>query len=1220
MRERNRHTLLAAAIVAVLTLTVSATIVATLTSCGADRQQHAKTDSLNLLAYAHRYVALDSTAMYARLAYEASAGNAEGRAEALLNQAFVQYMLMDYDSARTLYTHSRQLTKNIITQAAADVGLMKICQITGRNDEFYNYRHEAETKLRRLSEQETQLTPLQFTFYNYARSEYHMTSATYYRNTRQTELARQEMDAIATDMQMVAYDYAQLARYHILNGDYEEGRELGMKYGMTYMVASASQRIADKMVKKDDPRYGDSIPPFALYIAHDALRLFSQYGSLYSRALTYLTIADFYAQSGMLEVALDTATKALEFVNIQHKLVYGEHIDFLTPFSSREDMEPAELAWLRDKNFSCAWEWIATIRQHLSMIFGQMGMKTAADYNSRIYWKILDDTRQDKRLEHQISELEAEKAEQTTLAWIVALLALALAAGSYLYIKHLRRITQKQYEQDIHNVETSFRKWMGQNEALYTSMQEREKQIDSETYVHEQHIAENKRSYIDKCTSLSLVYSITPFLDRAINELAKLRNTDETKEVKQDRMDYLSELIDRINLYNSVLSHWIKVRQGMVTLNVSNFRLSPLLDTLRKNHNSFTAKGLTLKVEDTHAVVKADKALTMFMMNTLLDNARKYTPKGGEVSICATEAEQYIEISVTDTGKGLSPQDIKTICQEKVYDSSQIGDVKHDPELRQSKGFGFGLMNCKGVIDKYKKTNQIFSVCTFGVESKEGKGSRFYFRLPKGVMRTLALVLLPMLTLAAPAAAQDINDTEMAVVSNLALSKQQQLEKEKEYEKLKKENAARQTFFIIATMLAVMGIIVFMVIYYRIHLLPIFNMRQLMQLNRNLFDGSEADPLTLVHQGINDIKPVDGIAIAVMQNEDGQLNLRMTPTCPFADTVETIARQSLETGREMTMKDGELRTFLLLTPGNPQTQDPIGVVAILFHNGSLAAHDEKIMRLIMDQLAQYIYYKDTKVETHRAEIELKEDEKLRAEKEENTIHIQNMVLDNCLSAIKHETMYYPNRIRQLLDEARHIDSLPDAEATERLNELITYYKEVFTLLSSCAARQLDNVMFRRKAIPVSDLTRYARKSMKRQARKHDADIDFHVREDETLSIVGDQQMLEYLMDNLIASTLHDTGEGTVSLAFDRYEDFARITLADLRTEKTEAELAQLFYPEHLHYDEDNDKLRGVEYLVCRQIVREHDEHGGRRGCRIIASKAEKGYKLEVILNGINQQT
>ena len=54
-------------------------------------------------------------------------------------------------------------------------------------------------------------------------------------------------------------------------------------------------------------------------------------------------------------------------------------------------------------------------------------------------------------------------------------------------------------------------------------------------------------------------------------------------------------------------------------------------------------------------------------------------------------------------------------------------------------GHGFGLVNCKGIIEKYRKVSQIFSVCSINAESRKGEGCRFSFRLPKGIMRNLLI-------------------------------------------------------------------------------------------------------------------------------------------------------------------------------------------------------------------------------------------------------------------------------------------------------------------------------------------------------------------------------------------------------------------------------------------------------------------------------------------------
>ena len=74
---------------------------------------------------------------------------------------------------------------------------------------------------------------------------------------------------------------------------------------------------------------------------------------------------------------------------------------------------------------------------------------------------------------------------------------------------------------------------------------------------------------------------------------------------------------------------------------------------------------------------------------------------------------------------------------DHVFDHKTITD-------KSSTSHGFGLMNCKGIIEKYRKISQIFSVCLLQAESEQGRGSRFYFRLPKGIQRLVLLALLSM--------------------------------------------------------------------------------------------------------------------------------------------------------------------------------------------------------------------------------------------------------------------------------------------------------------------------------------------------------------------------------------------------------------------------------------------------------------------------------------------
>ena len=106
---------------------------------------------------------------------------------------------------------------------------------------------------------------------------------------------------------------------------------------------------------------------------------------------------------------------------------------------------------------------------------------------------------------------------------------------------------------------------------------------------------------------------------------------DET--IKKEKYQYIDELVTTINEYNDILALWIKMKQGTLSLSIEVFELNELFELLRKGSRAFEMKQLDLEVEPTDACVKADRALTLFMINTLAENARKYTPKGGKVRI-----------------------------------------------------------------------------------------------------------------------------------------------------------------------------------------------------------------------------------------------------------------------------------------------------------------------------------------------------------------------------------------------------------------------------------------------------------------------------------------------------------------------------------------------------------------------------------------------------------
>ena len=306
-----------------------------------------------------------------------------------------------------------------------------------------------------------------------------------------------------------------------------------------------------------------------------------------------------------------------------------------------------------------------------------------------------------------------------------------------------KRLTKD--EKAILHVIAPYITWALDNGMTSISLGDERRRLEKERYVYEQHIAGNKRQNLIKKACMAIVNGIHPYIDRIINEVHKLTEKGfiHDEHIKAEKYQYMDELVTTINEYNDILALWIKMKQGSLSLNIETFGLNELFDLIRKGSRAFEMKQQQLEVTPTDTYVKADKALTLFMINTLAENARKYTPKGGKVKVYANPTEEYVEISVEDTGYGLSEEDVSRIVGEKLYNSQEIGiqDAADREELLKNKGSGFGLMNCKGIIEKYRKTNEVFRVCLFNVESTLGKGSRFYFRLPTGVRKTLMVFL-----------------------------------------------------------------------------------------------------------------------------------------------------------------------------------------------------------------------------------------------------------------------------------------------------------------------------------------------------------------------------------------------------------------------------------------------------------------------------------------------
>ena len=299
-------------------------------------------DSLNHCAYEMRYKDLDVSEEAAQKALQIGEEFPSIKAEALNNLAFCAFIRMDFERADSLLRNVYQETTNELECLVADVGMMKICQRTAMNKEFYDYRNSALRRMKRIGEDESALADADiFRRFNYACSEFSITSAIYYYYLQQERQSLEAINEIVAERELED-DTAQLLYYYYMKGsggmyeaDTPEETVLGEfdylmdclmlshEQNYVYFEANASQAMAEllknkrnydwlvvkrpgmmRVINQKDLPWEELVEGFA----RNALSLFQQYGDWYQISGTYRTLASCCNEMGRHEEALGYLT------------------------------------------------------------------------------------------------------------------------------------------------------------------------------------------------------------------------------------------------------------------------------------------------------------------------------------------------------------------------------------------------------------------------------------------------------------------------------------------------------------------------------------------------------------------------------------------------------------------------------------------------------------------------------------------------------------------------------------------------------------------------------------------------------------------------------------------------------------------------------------------------------------------------------------------------
>ncbi len=697
----------------------------------------------------------------------------------------------------------------------------------------------------------------------------------------------------------------------------------------------------------------------------------------------------------------------------------------------------------------------ASVSEQMSMSYAALDDKVMSDHYRNQYLDLQDSTRQDRQYEARIITLE----NTTHRIWMLVALAFAVFLLLCIIAVVLVRLRHRKSAKE------------GEKNDLDT--------LRDQLSILRLQYSDAQRAMVEQRARVSIISGMLSLIERLRHAVARKDN------------DYAREITRNIEQQNAMLTQWIKLNQGKISPKIETFPISDILSIVEQSRQNLAAQGVILEVQSDKVQgdkVRADKSLTLFIINTLIDNARKAITGKGKITITltpqpvtgrgATLARQdSLSIAIADTGKGMTATQLEHLFEVKpLKDEAQEGRG----------GYGFGLQNCRGIIDRYRKISSIFSVCHIEAQSAVGKGTTITFTLPS-VLKMLIMLLV--MSVSQSAFAKPDDDIERYADSLYQCNVEGRFREASLYADTCK------TF------------------------------------THNSLDVPEDKQVTFL--SIYNETAVAALALHQWHRYQ-YYNYLYTQLYKQATADKTLPDYSKK------KEQGELIANIAM------------VVVLLLIASLLPLMWFTYLRPLLRQRREV-----------RRQQTLLEEEIVKAQIAYDRIHVQNNIVSNQLSTIKHETMYYPTRIRQLLDagDSQFLRSsrCSGTERNQEVDDTVAYYAKLYTLLSrQMVGGEAQQSHFSVKKIDLSTLNSQL------------STLNSH------LSVLANEELLTYLQ---LLLKRHNSGTAPeVRVVEDSAPNPRYVTLAFTmhQSDITPESLLTLFTPNTPHTD----------YLVMRQIVRE----------------------------------
>ena len=206
--------------------------------------------------------------------------------------------------------------------------------------------------------------------------------------------------------------------------------------------------------------------------------------------------------------------------------------------------------------------------------------------------------------------------------------------------------------------------------------------------------------------------SIKGYVDNLLDGVAGTLNEKPAYYLKR-----VQHNVERLTRMINDLLDLSRIEAGAVQLQLGSIALPELLNDVVEGFQTIAQdKALSVKARSAQGLplIQGDRDKLYQVLNNLIQNAVKFTPKGGAILVEARGQEQgFVQISVSDTGCGIAPEELAKVF-ERFYRGESVAT--------ENRGAGLGLAITKNLVELHH--GRIW------VESTPGEGSRFFFSLP----------------------------------------------------------------------------------------------------------------------------------------------------------------------------------------------------------------------------------------------------------------------------------------------------------------------------------------------------------------------------------------------------------------------------------------------------------------------------------------------------------